>query len=279
MRPVPNRETEPSEGAEESDPYEAATTVAPMSGAIAKLLLEAEREMQASPSASREREIERTPTVGEIERTPTVDTNGAASVGDGSGASRTSAPPVDAPARTLDAAAKTDALPALSYEDGEPEYEPTILNPVAPHLEMAAVREVSKSSADVVESVIREMEAAVSADDTAKTTPPIPRPTPRHPTEPLIHPGMSPDATAPMPAQPSPTLHDGAPETMSEGRLMTPRAPAPRAVFPEWIGVSVTADDLDPRKGDKGLRAVQVAVGVGVLSIAIGIVWWLLSLL
>ena len=92
-------------------------------------------------------------------------------------------------------------------------------------------------------------------------------------------PGRRRRATAPMPAQPSPTLHDGAPETMSEGRLMTPRAPAPRAVFPEWIGVSVTADDLDPRKGDKGLRAVQVAVGVGVLSIAIGIVWWLLSLL
>jgi hypothetical protein len=66
------------------------------------------------------------------------------------------------------------------------------------------------------------------------------------------------------------------PTAIPDGRR---RNLTPRIAFPEWVGISVRAADLvGDRPGPNRRQTIRIVAGVGVITVVVGVVWWLLSL-
>ncbi len=290
MRPIQNSETDPSTPAPEKsepDAHEGPTKVGPMSAAIAKLI-EAERERARAD----ERGVHDKDSTKSGVRPAITDAEEEGS-GGGSAAS-----PKNAEEEGELATPRNDEAPS--------EYDATLFNPLAMEL-MKVLQETEPAAADGLD-VVREMEEADAAAPTKANdpsgssspaglsglSPPARRPSiprPKITAPAMLRAPPSPIGTGALAASPIPAAlpsnesekrDDAATENATE-KTPVPIAegsrPMQRVAFPEWVGLSVHADELvghRPKRDRRQMILIAAGVGVGVVTIVVGIVWWLL---
>lgn len=265
MRPIDNNEQETDEVQEStpipsladaaSDEHDAPTALGRMSPAIAELI-EAERERAESGSAK-----------------------------SGVRAARPEASPSSVAPRP---SRPVGAVPTLFGDEESANDEPTVLSKMAPALNAVLQRAglgnageplAESGELDVVAATIQEMESSanevIGAELKDGWEPDSLRGASFGSNPPPL-PSRRPNASAP-PGAGVPSLTPASDGTRQGEDSQ--RRQAPRAAFPEWIGISVNASDLSKGPIDKQQRArlIMIGVGTGVISVIIGFVWWLFA--